>query len=64
MARWATDTASQYAKIREQFGRPIGQFQAIKHKCAEMIADTERATAAVWDAARAIGRGPRKTTGT
>ncbi len=54
VARWATDTASNYAKIREQFGRPIGQFQAIKHKCAEMIADTERATAAVWDAARAI----------
>ncbi len=54
VARWATDTASAYAKIREQFGRPIGQFQAIKHKCAGMIAETERATAAVWDAARAI----------
>lgn len=54
VARWATDTASAYAKIREQFGRPMGQFQAIKHKCAEMIADTERATAAVWDAARAL----------
>jgi 3-oxochol-4-en-24-oyl-CoA dehydrogenase len=54
VARWATDTAADYAKIREQFGRPIGQFQAIKHKCAEMIANTERATAAVWDAARAI----------
>ncbi|OBK74630.1 acyl-CoA dehydrogenase, partial [Mycobacterium sp. 1274761.0] len=54
VSRWATDTAAAYAKIREQFGRPIGQFQAIKHKCAEMIADTERATAAVWDAARAI----------
>lgn len=54
VVRWATDTASAYAKIREQFGRPIGQFQAIKHKCAEMIADTERATAAVWDAARAL----------
>lgn len=54
VARWASDTASAYAKIREQFGRPIGQFQAIKHKCAEMIADTERATAAVWDAARAL----------
>ncbi|KUI31512.1 acyl-CoA dehydrogenase [Mycobacterium sp. IS-1496] len=54
VARWATDTASAYAKIREQFGRPIGQFQAIKHKCADMIAQTERATAAVWDAARAL----------
>jgi alkylation response protein AidB-like acyl-CoA dehydrogenase len=54
VARWATDTAAEYAKIREQFGRPIGQFQAIKHKCANMIAETERATGAVWDAARAI----------
>ncbi len=54
IARWATDTAAAYAKIREQFGRPIGQFQAIKHKCAGMIAVTERATAAVWDAARAL----------
>jgi 3-oxochol-4-en-24-oyl-CoA dehydrogenase len=54
VARWATDAAAGYAKIREQFGRPIGQFQAIKHKCAEMIADTERATAAVWDAARSL----------
>jgi alkylation response protein AidB-like acyl-CoA dehydrogenase len=57
IARWATDTASAYAKIREQFGRPIGQFQAIKHKCAEMMARTERAAAAVWDAARAIDEG-------
>jgi alkylation response protein AidB-like acyl-CoA dehydrogenase len=54
VARWATDTAAAYAKIREQFGRPIGQFQAVKHKCAEMMADTERAAAAVWDAARAV----------
>jgi 3-oxochol-4-en-24-oyl-CoA dehydrogenase len=60
IARWATETASAYAKIREQFGRPIGQFQAIKHKCAEMLARTERATAAVWDAARAIDEGIEK----
>ena len=57
VARWATDTAAAYAKIREQFGRPIGQFQGIKHRCAEMAADTERAIAAVWDAARAIDEG-------
>jgi len=60
VACWATDTASAYAKIREQFGRPIGQFQAIKHKCAEMLARTERATAAVWDAARAVDEGIEK----
>jgi 3-oxochol-4-en-24-oyl-CoA dehydrogenase len=60
VARWATETASSYAKIREQFGRPIGQFQAVKHKCAEMLARTERATAAVWDAARAIDEGIEK----
>ena len=58
VARWATDTAASYAKIREQFGRPIGQFQGIKHKCAEMAADTERAIAAVWDAARAVDENP------
>jgi alkylation response protein AidB-like acyl-CoA dehydrogenase len=58
VARWATDTAAAYAKIREQFGRPIGQFQGIKHKCAEMAADTERAVAAVWDAARAVDENP------
>jgi 3-oxochol-4-en-24-oyl-CoA dehydrogenase len=60
VARWATETAAAYAKIREQFGRPIGQFQAIKHKCAEMFARTERANAAVWDAARALDEGIEK----
>src|ERR1700733_8738408 len=58
VARWATDTASQYAKIREQFGRPIGRFPAIKHTRAEVTADTERAPAAVWAAAGAIGAAP------
>jgi alkylation response protein AidB-like acyl-CoA dehydrogenase len=37
MAGWCLDTASAYAKVREQFGRPIGQFQAVKHKCANML---------------------------
>ncbi|MDA8368419.1 MAG: acyl-CoA dehydrogenase [Nocardiopsaceae bacterium] len=50
----ALDDAVAYAKLREQFGRPIGQFQAIKHKCARMLIDVERARAAVWDAARAL----------
>jgi 3-oxochol-4-en-24-oyl-CoA dehydrogenase len=54
IAQWCVDTASEYAKVRVQFGRPIGQFQAVKHRCAEMLARTELARAAVWDAARAL----------
>jgi alkylation response protein AidB-like acyl-CoA dehydrogenase len=53
IAQWSVDSASEYAKVREQFGRPIGQFQGVKHKCADMLAETELARAAVWDAARA-----------
>jgi alkylation response protein AidB-like acyl-CoA dehydrogenase len=51
IAGWAVDTAAAYARTREQFGRPIGQFQGIKHKCARMLVELERARAAVWDAA-------------
>jgi len=54
VAQWCVDTASEYAKVREQFGRPIGQFQGVKHKCADMLAETELARAAAWDAARAV----------
>ena len=47
-------------RVREgaaQFGRPIGQFQGVKHRCANMLARTELARAAVWDAARALDDG-------
>ena len=49
---WCVDTASAHARDRIQFGRPIGQFQAVKHRCADMLATLELARAAVWDAAR------------
>jgi alkylation response protein AidB-like acyl-CoA dehydrogenase len=50
-----TEMASAYAATREQFGRPIGSFQAVKHHCANMLVDTELAVAVTWDAARASG---------
>ncbi|MEX0664543.1 MAG: acyl-CoA dehydrogenase [Acidimicrobiia bacterium] len=53
VAQWCVDTASAYAKERVQFGRPIGQFQGVKHKCADMLCRVELARAAAWDAARA-----------
>ncbi|MFB6852703.1 acyl-CoA dehydrogenase [Streptomyces sp. NPDC058320] len=55
VAAWALHTAAEYAKVREQFGRPIGQFQGIKHLCADMLVRVEQARALVWDAARAAG---------
>jgi alkylation response protein AidB-like acyl-CoA dehydrogenase len=51
---WATlDMAVEYAKVREQFGRTIGTFQAVKHHAANMLVNAEQTTAATWDAARA-----------
>jgi alkylation response protein AidB-like acyl-CoA dehydrogenase len=50
---WAClDMAVEYAKVREQFGRTIGTFQAVKHHAANMLVDAEQTTAATWDAAR------------
>ncbi|NCY16941.1 MAG: acyl-CoA dehydrogenase, partial [Actinobacteria bacterium] len=53
MARATTTMAADYARVREQFGRVIATFQAVKHHCANMLVETEIATGAVWDAARA-----------
>ena len=53
IARETTGQAAEYAKVREQFGRPIATFQAVKHHCANMLVAAELATAAVWDAGRA-----------
>jgi alkylation response protein AidB-like acyl-CoA dehydrogenase len=51
-AQTCVTMASEYAKVREQFGRVIGMFQAVKHQAADMLVATQLATAATWDAAR------------
>ena len=48
------EMAVDYAKVREQFGRPIGSFQAIKHKCASMLVDVESSRSAVLYALWAV----------
>jgi alkylation response protein AidB-like acyl-CoA dehydrogenase len=53
IAGWAVTTAADYARTRQQFGRPIGSFQAIKHLCAGMLGRAELTTAIAWDAASA-----------
>ncbi len=47
------DAAVDYAKVRQQFGRTIATFQAVKHHCANMLVGAESGIAAVWDASRA-----------
>jgi alkylation response protein AidB-like acyl-CoA dehydrogenase len=56
-ARATLDSALAYAKVREQFGRLIGSFQAVKHHLADMLVRSELAVAAAWDAAR-VDAGP------
>jgi alkylation response protein AidB-like acyl-CoA dehydrogenase len=51
IAGWCMETAVEHALVREQFGYPIGHFQAVKHGCADMLVLAEQARAAAWDAA-------------
>jgi alkylation response protein AidB-like acyl-CoA dehydrogenase len=56
-AQKVLETAVGYTRVREQFGRPIGSFQAVQHKCANMMVDVEGAKSAVYYAAWAVGSG-------
>jgi alkylation response protein AidB-like acyl-CoA dehydrogenase len=47
-AQRVLDMSVEYAKVRIQFGRPIGSFQAIKHKCADMLLEVESAKSAAY----------------
>ncbi|WP_369031433.1 acyl-CoA dehydrogenase family protein [Streptomyces adonidis] len=51
------DAAVEYAKIREQYGRPIGSFQGIKHKCADMLMEIECARSAAYGGLWALDAG-------
>ena len=56
-AQRVLDMATEYAKERVQFGRPIGSFQAVKHRCADMLVDVEGMRSTVYWAAWCIGAG-------
>src|SRR5262245_4890810 len=53
-AQKVLDMSVEYAKVREQFGKPIGSFQAIQHKCANMMVQVESAKSATYYAAWAV----------
>ncbi|HEY8218269.1 MAG TPA: acyl-CoA dehydrogenase [Acidimicrobiia bacterium] len=61
VAQWCVDTAAAHARERVQFGRPIGQFQGVKHRCADMLCRVELARAAAWDALRAADDGDARS---
>src|SRR5262249_49387669 len=52
------DASVEYSKTRKQFGKPIGQFQAVQHHCANMLLMTESARSAVYYAAWTMGSEP------
>ena len=55
------EIATEYARTREQFGRPIGSFQAIKHRCADMLVDLEWARSASQAALQSVDDGDGET---
>ena len=58
--QWLLDASVEYAKTRKQFGKPIGQFQAVQHHCANMLLMTESARSAVYYAAWQMSNDPEQ----
>lgn len=54
MVQWAVDAVSDHLRNREQFGKLIGTFQALQHRAATLLVNSELATSAAWDAVRAV----------
>ena len=54
IAQWCVDAVTAHLRIREQFGKVIGTFQALQHNAAMLLVNSELATAAAWDAVRAV----------
>jgi alkylation response protein AidB-like acyl-CoA dehydrogenase len=59
LAQRALDFSVAYAKDRQQFGRPIGAYQAVSHRCAQMLLETENSRSAVYGAAWAADSEPQ-----
>ncbi|MDZ7685234.1 MAG: acyl-CoA dehydrogenase family protein [Gammaproteobacteria bacterium] len=59
-SQYMIDAAIEYSKQREQFNRPIGSFQAVKHMCAEMTAALEPCRSLVWYAGHALDHVPEE----
>jgi len=58
VAQRSLEMAVEYAKERQQFGRPIGAYQAVSHRCAQMLLETENSRSAVYGAAWAADAEP------
>jgi alkylation response protein AidB-like acyl-CoA dehydrogenase len=58
VAQRTLEMAVEYAKDRQQFGRPIGSYQAVSHRCAQMLLETENSRSAVYGAAWAADSDP------
>ncbi|BBX15539.1 acyl-CoA dehydrogenase [Mycolicibacterium duvalii] len=56
--RWCVDAVTDHLRTREQFGRPIGSFQALQHQAAMLLVNCELAAAAAWDAVRSAAETP------
>lgn len=51
---WCSDAATEFVKSRNQFGRPVGAFQAVQHRAAQLRITSDLATASAWDAVRGL----------